>query len=67
MMAFTAGARRHGTRTAIAGGDVVAPATEQSGVGHTITFLRPLVCKEIFDGVVLPLLGGRRESSRLRE
>lgn len=29
---------------------VVAPATEQSGVGHTITFLRPLVCKEIFDG-----------------
>ena len=30
--------------------DVVAPATEQSGVGHTITFLRPLVCKEIFEG-----------------
>lgn len=30
--------------------DVVAPATEQSGVGHSITFLRPLVCKEIFDG-----------------
>src|SRR5690349_15344172 len=29
---------------------VVAPATEQSGVGHSITFLRPLVCKEIFDG-----------------
>ena len=29
---------------------VVAPATEQSGVGHSITFLRPLVCKEVFDG-----------------
>jgi 5'-nucleotidase len=27
----------------------VAPATEQSGVGHTITFLRPLICKEVFD------------------
>ena len=33
-------------------GDVtrVAPATEQSGVGHSITFLRPLVCQKIFDG-----------------
>ena len=29
---------------------VVAPATEQSGVSHSITFLSPLVCKEIFDG-----------------
>lgn len=29
---------------------VVAPATEQSGVGHSITFLTPLVCKEVFDG-----------------
>lgn len=29
---------------------VVAPATEQSGVGHSITFLSPLVCKEVFDG-----------------
>jgi 5'-nucleotidase len=29
---------------------VVAPATEQSGVGHAITFLMPLVCKEVFDG-----------------
>lgn len=29
---------------------VIAPATEQSGVGHSITFLSPLVCKEIFDG-----------------
>ncbi len=28
---------------------VVAPATEQSGVGHSITFLSPLVCKEVFD------------------
>ncbi|MEQ8786412.1 MAG: 5'/3'-nucleotidase SurE [Pirellulaceae bacterium] len=29
---------------------VVAPATEQSGVGHSITFLMPLICKEVFDG-----------------
>jgi 5'-nucleotidase len=29
---------------------VVAPSTEQSGVGHSITFLTPLVVKEIFDG-----------------
>src|SRR5205814_13185 len=29
---------------------VVAPATEQSGVGHSITFLRPLVAKEVYDG-----------------
>ncbi|PQO48133.1 5'/3'-nucleotidase SurE [Blastopirellula marina] len=29
---------------------VIAPATEQSGVGHSITFLTPLVCKEIYDG-----------------
>jgi 5'-nucleotidase len=29
---------------------VVAPAVEQSGVGHSITFLSPLVVKEVFDG-----------------
>jgi 5'/3'-nucleotidase len=29
---------------------VVAPATEQSGVGHSITFLSPLVAHEVFDG-----------------
>ncbi len=29
---------------------VVAPATEQSGVGHSITFLSPLTAKEVFDG-----------------
>jgi 5'-nucleotidase len=29
---------------------VVAPAVEQSGVGHSITFLRPLVAHEVFDG-----------------
>ena len=29
--------------------DVVAPATEQSGVGHSITFLTPLTCKQVFD------------------
>ena len=33
-------------------GDVclVAPATEQSGVGHSITFLSPLICQEVFEG-----------------
>jgi len=33
-------------------GDVhlIAPATEQSGVGHSITYLSPLVCKQIYDG-----------------
>lgn len=29
---------------------VVAPAIEQSGVGHSITFLQPLICKEVYDG-----------------
>lgn len=29
---------------------VVAPANEQSGVGHSITFLTPLMAKEAFDG-----------------
>lgn len=29
---------------------VVAPAHEQSGVGHSITFLTPLVCQEVFAG-----------------
>jgi 5'-nucleotidase len=29
---------------------VVAPAQEQSGVGHSITFLTPLTAKEIYDG-----------------
>lgn len=29
---------------------VVAPATEQSGVGHSITFLTPLIAKKVFDG-----------------
>jgi 5'-nucleotidase len=28
---------------------VVAPATEQSGVGHSITYLTPLIVKEVFD------------------
>lgn len=28
----------------------VAPTTEQSGVAHTITFLQPLVCKEVYQG-----------------
>jgi 5'-nucleotidase len=28
---------------------VVAPAVEQSGVGHSITFLTPLMAKEVFD------------------
>ncbi len=29
---------------------VVAPATEQSGVAHSITYLTPLTCKQVFDG-----------------
>ncbi len=29
---------------------VVAPTTEQSGVGHSITFLTPLVVKEVYQG-----------------
>jgi 5'-nucleotidase len=29
---------------------VVAPVAEQSGVAHTITYLRPLTGKEVFDG-----------------
>lgn len=29
---------------------VVAPATEQSGVGHSITFLSPLMASQVFDG-----------------
>jgi 5'-nucleotidase len=29
---------------------VVAPATEQSGVGHAITYLTPLIVKEIWEG-----------------
>ncbi|MEN0111792.1 MAG: 5'/3'-nucleotidase SurE, partial [Planctomycetota bacterium] len=29
---------------------VVAPATEQSGVGHSITFLTPLMASEVYDG-----------------
>lgn len=32
---------------------VVAPATEQSGVGHSITYLSPLTCKQIYDGEIL--------------
>ncbi|MFY7969427.1 MAG: 5'/3'-nucleotidase SurE, partial [Pirellulaceae bacterium] len=28
---------------------VCAPATEQSGVGHSITYLTPLTCKKVFD------------------
>ena len=29
---------------------VAAPSTEQSGVGHAITFITPLTAKEVFDG-----------------
>jgi 5'-nucleotidase len=29
---------------------VVAPTTEQSGVGHSITYLTPLIVKEVYDG-----------------
>jgi 5'-nucleotidase len=30
--------------------DVIAPLTEQSGVGHAITYLTPLMAREVFDG-----------------
>jgi len=29
---------------------VVAPAHEQSGVSHSITFLSPLICREVYEG-----------------
>jgi 5'-nucleotidase len=29
---------------------VVAPAVEQSGVAHSITFLSPLICRDAYDG-----------------
>ncbi len=29
---------------------VVAPAREQSGASHSITFLSPLICQEVFEG-----------------
>ena len=29
---------------------VVAPAAEQSGASHSITFLSPLICKEVYEG-----------------
>ena len=32
---------------------VVSPATEQSGVGHSITFLTPLTAKPVYDGDTL--------------
>ena len=38
---------------------VVAPATEQSGVGHMITYLRPLVVKEVFQNE--RMIGGSDE------
>lgn len=33
---------------------VVAPATEQSGVGHSITYLTPLIVKEVFHNEAKP-------------
>jgi 5'-nucleotidase len=30
--------------------EVIAPLTEQSGVGHAITYLHPLMAREVFDG-----------------
>jgi 5'-nucleotidase len=29
---------------------VVAPAVEQSGVAHSITFLNPLICRDVYEG-----------------
>ena len=39
---------------------VVAPATEQSGVGHSITYLTPLIVKEVFHNERCPGAGGGR-------
>ncbi len=39
---------------------VVAPATEQSGVGHSITYLTPLIVKEIFHDGRYPGRPGER-------
>jgi 5'-nucleotidase len=38
---------------------IVAPATEQSGVGHAITYLTPLVVKEVFQNE--RMVGGSNE------
>ena len=38
----------HRELTALGDVSVVAPATEQSGVGHMITYLTPLIVKEVF-------------------
>ena len=52
---------------------VVAPATEQSGVGHSIAYLTPLIVKEVFrtDGRYRPQrplgLCRGRQPGRLRE
>ncbi|HMO84143.1 MAG TPA: 5'/3'-nucleotidase SurE, partial [Lacipirellulaceae bacterium] len=29
---------------------VIAPLTEQSGVGHAITYLHPLMAREVYEG-----------------
>lgn len=42
-------AAMHQALTQLGDVSVVAPATEQSGVGHSITFLTPLMAKEVFD------------------
>ncbi len=39
---------------------VVAPATEQSGVGHSITYLTPLIVKEVFYDERYPGQEGQR-------
>ena len=52
---------------------VVAPAIEQSGVGHSITYLTPLIVREVFHDERFP--GGRgqlglgrpRQPGRLRQ
>ena len=39
---------------------MVAPATEQSGVGHSITYLTPLIVKEVFHDGRYPGRPGKR-------
>lgn len=46
---------------------VVAPATEQSAVGHSITLMQPLLVQEVLTSITSVSLGCRRPTSRLCE
>ena len=46
---------------------VVAPATEQSAAGHSVTLLTPLLINEVFEDGDVPRLGRRGPAGRLRQ